>query len=147
MATKAFSIEDGNLSGKTIRAANTRDYVDIDLLFAKRPSGDIYKKREAAAVKQAVKNLLLTSDTEKPFNPTFGANLNSALFDLDTNYDAREVSDQIANAITVHEQRANVLSVTVESVPEKNTLRATVEFEVINIGEVVTLEINIARLR
>ena len=147
MATKAFSIEDGNLSGKTIRAANTRDYVDIDLLFAKRPSGDIYKKREAAAVKQAVKNLLLTSDTEKPFNPTFGANLNSALFDLDTNYDAREVSDQIANAITVHERRANVLSVTVESVPEKNTLRATVEFEVINIGEVVTLEINIARLR
>lgn len=147
MVTKAFSIEDGNLSGKTIRAANTRDYVDIDLLFAKRPSGDIYKKREAAAVKQAVKNLLLTSDTEKPFNPTFGANLNSALFDLDTNYDAREVSDQIANAITVHERRANVLSVTVESVPEQNTLRATVEFEVINIGEVVTLEINIARLR
>lgn len=147
MATKAFSIEDGNLSTKTIRSSDAREYVDIDLLFAKRPSGDIYKKREAAAVKQAVKNLLLTSDTEKPFNPTFGANLNSALFDLDTNYDAREVSDQIANAITVHERRANVLSVTVESVPEQNTLRATVEFEVINIGEVVTLEINIARLR
>ena len=147
MVQRAFSLQDGNLEKKTIRSAIPRDYVDIDLLFAKRPSGDLYKKKQAAAVKQAVKNLLLTSDTEKPFNPTFGANLNSALFDLDTNYDPRGVSDQIANAIAIHEPRANVLSVAVETIADRNELRATVEFEVINIGEVVTLELNIARLR
>ena len=147
MVQRAFSLQDGNLDKKTIRSSIAREYLDIDLLFAKRPSGDLYKKKEAAAVKQAVKNLLLTSDTEKPFNPTFGANLNSALFDLDTNYDARAVSDQIANAIAIHDPRARVLSVAVETISDRNELRATVEFEVINIGEVVTLELNIARLR
>jgi phage baseplate assembly protein W len=147
MATKAFSLQDGNLNKTTIKSARAREYIDIDLLFAERPSGDIYKKKEAAAVKQAVKNLLLTSETEKPFNPTYGANLNSALFDLDTNYEPKTISDLIANAISIYEPRANVLSVTVNTIPERNELRATIEFEVINIGEVVTLELNLARLR
>lgn len=147
MATKAFSLQDGNLNTKTIRSARNREYIDIDLLFEHRPSGDIYKKKEAAAVKQAVKNLLLTSETEKPFNPKFGANLNSALFDLDTNYDPKYISDLIANAITIYEPRAKVLSVAVNVIPERNELRATIEFEVINIGEVVSLELNLARLR
>ena len=77
MVTKAFSLEDGNLSRKTLLGTKTKEYKDIDLTFTNKPSGDIYKKNEAAAVKQAVKNLLLTNSTEKPFEPYYGGDLNA----------------------------------------------------------------------
>ena len=67
MPTRAFSIEDGNIGTKTIQTNRRKVFSDIDLTFAKRPSGDIFKKQHAAAVKQAVKNLLLTNFGEKPF--------------------------------------------------------------------------------
>ena len=107
MAVKAFSIEDGNLSGSII-SSRAKDYLDIDLTFTARPSGDIFKKQDAAAVRQSVKNLLLTSKGEKPFQPNFGANLNAALFSLDTEYDPEYIQDLMYDAITNNEPRARV---------------------------------------
>jgi len=69
MVTKAFSIEDGNLATRSIVVARRKEYKDIDLSFTNRTTGEIYKKTNAAAVKQSVKNLLLTNRTEKPFEP------------------------------------------------------------------------------
>ena len=66
MVTKAFSIEDGNLSTKSITTTRQLTFTDIDLTFTAKPSGEIYKKTDAAAVKQAIKNLLLTNKMEKP---------------------------------------------------------------------------------
>ena len=77
MAAKAFSIEDGNLSIKPITTSQIRTYKDIDLTFENKTSGDIFKKTDAAAVKQSIKNILLTNKTERPFQPYFGANLGS----------------------------------------------------------------------
>ena len=57
---KVLSSEDGDLQKSTLISSRTVDYLDIDLTFNKRPSGDIYKKRDAAAVKQSIKNLLLS---------------------------------------------------------------------------------------
>ena len=64
MPVRSFAIEDGNLNKATLVVSRSRVYKDIDLSFAKRPYGDVYKKTDAAAVKQAVKNLLLTNSTE-----------------------------------------------------------------------------------
>ena len=57
---RQLSIEDGNLSS-SILTSREKKYSDIDLLFDKKPSGDIYKKQEAAAVKQSVKNIVSTT--------------------------------------------------------------------------------------
>ena len=64
MVSRAFSVEDGNPSNKSIVVSTVGSFSDIDLTFEKKPSGDIYKKFEAAAVKQSVKNILLTNETE-----------------------------------------------------------------------------------
>tara|TARA_B100000927_G_scaffold8858_1_gene7252 strand:+ start:864 stop:1301 length:438 start_codon:yes stop_codon:yes gene_type:complete len=143
---RAFSIEDGSLD-KSIVSSRNVDYKDIDLTFSAKPAGDIFKKIDAAAVKQSVKNLLLTSRGEKPFNNFFGSNLNSALFGLDTEFDPEFVQNLIFDAITNHEPRARVLSVTVLLKPENNTLDTTVEFQVVNTKEIVTLDVSLARVR
>ena len=57
--TRVLSKEDGNLNTSTLITSRSRLYSDIDLTFTAKPNGEIYKKRDAAAVKQAVKNLLV----------------------------------------------------------------------------------------
>lgn len=144
---KAFSIEDGNLQTRTLVTARSRLYKDIDLSFTKRPSGDIYKKTDAAAVKQAIKNLLLTTKTEKPFQPYFGANLNNIIFNLSEDFDDGQIRDVIVNAIGNYEPRAQVRRVDVDLSPDSNSVRITVVFQVISTSEEVQLDISLMRLR
>ena len=114
---KAFSLEDGNLNASTITQASARVYSDIDLTFTARPAGDLYKKKNVAAVKQAVKNLLLTGRSEKPFQPNFGGDLGVALFELDTDYQPHDIAQQISSTIARYEPRARVLNIDFTSYP------------------------------
>ena len=146
MATQ-LSTEDGNLSVSAITGTRTRVYKDIDLTFTNKPSGEIFKKESAAAVKQAVKNLLLTNYFEKPFQPKFGGNLRDMLFDLADEDAEEDVEERILNAITVFEPRAQALNVTATATPDRNSIRVTVEFRIINTQETVTVTTVLARLR
>ena len=146
MATK-LSTEDGNLGVSTLIGTRTKLYKDIDLTFANKPSGEIFKKEDAAAVKQAVKNLMLTNYFEKPFQPRFGGNLREMLFDLADDDAEEDIEDRIKNAIGVFEPRAQALNVTAVATPERNSIRVTVEFRVINTQETVTVTTVLARLR
>ncbi len=144
---KVFSIEDGNLNTKSIRSSLTKTYKDIDMSFERKPSGDIYKKEDAAAVKQAVKNLLLTNNTEKPFNPLFGGDLNRFLFELSEDYDEIELREQIYSAITNFEPRALVREINTQLNPDANNVSVRVVFQLINTPDVLEIDFSIARLR
>lgn len=147
MATRAFSIEDGNLNSRSIITTRNKLFSDIDLTFSKRPSGDIFKKVDAAAVKQAVKNLLLTNAFEKPFQPTFGGNLNALLFELVDDESSHEIENVVKETITRFEPRAKVISVVANVEPDYNAVAVTVTFQVVNTEEVVTFETTLTRLR
>jgi len=144
---KAFSIEDGNIANKPIYSSVTRVYKDIDLTFARKPSGDIFKKQDGAAVKQAVKNLLLTNFTEKPFNPYYGGDLNRFLFELADGVDEIDIKDRIFSVIREFEPRAEVQKVETNLKPDENSIQISIYFTVLNVTDVVQLDISIARLR
>ena len=144
---RVLSTEDGNLQKSTLISSRTVDYLDIDLTFAKRPSGDIYKKRDAAAVKQSIKNLLLTDFYEKPFQPFFGANLRAMLFELADEDTEDEVEENIRTAINKYEPRAEILTITVNVLPDQNDMRVSVYFKIISTQETVTFTTNLSRLR
>lgn len=144
---RVFSQEDGNLSVRPIVSSRSRVYSDVDLSFVNKPSGDIYKKTDAAAVKQAVKNLLLTNHGEKPFNNYFGGDLNRFIFSLSEEFDELEIKDRIATAMNNHEPRAIPLGIKVELLPDQNSVRVYVRFQVVNTEEIVELSVSLARLR
>lgn len=147
MATnKILSREDGNLESSII-VSRARKYSDIDLSFIAKPSGDIYKKQDAAAVKQAIKNLLLTNKFEKPFLPLYGGDLANYLFELVDDETADEVRDRIIRVINVYEPRAEIIDIIVNLLPDNYSLAVTVEFKVISTEELVTLTTTISRLR
>jgi len=147
MPVKAFSIEDGNLQTKSIISARTRQYTDIDLTFTNKTTGDIYKKTDAAAVKQAVKNLLLTNTTEKPFKPYYGGDLNRFLFSLSEDFDEDDIKDLIAAAIQNYEPRVRLKNIQVSITPDNYDAKVTVVFQIISTSEIVSLDVSIARLR
>lgn len=144
---KAFSIEDGNLQTATLRSSRERTYRDIDLSFAKRPSGDIYKKQEGAAVKQAVKNILLTNKYEKPFQPSFGGDLNRFLFSLTEDFDEMEVKEMIGMAISNYEPRALIRDIIVDLEEDNYTLDITVQFQISTTLEEVEVQVSLTRVR
>jgi phage baseplate assembly protein W len=144
---RVLSTEDGNLQKSTLISSRAVDYLDIDLTFAKRPSGDIYKKKDAAAVKQSIKNLLLTDFYEKPFQPFFGGNLRAMLFELADEDTEDEVEENIRNAINKYEPRAEILTISVNVLPDQNDMRVSVYFKIVSTQETVTFTTNLSRLR
>lgn len=141
---KIFSTEDGNLN-KSIRVKREREYSDIDLSLSARTEtdGDVFKKTDAAAVKQAVKNLLLTNQYDKPYRPQFGGNLGGLLFELMDADTGDEIIDRIKKAIETYEPRAKILNVRVIANPDTNSIIATIEFRVISTNVVDSLKISL----
>tara|TARA_B100001287_G_C22503438_1_gene444754 strand:+ start:213 stop:650 length:438 start_codon:yes stop_codon:yes gene_type:complete len=143
---RQLSIEDGNLAS-SILTSRQKSYSDIDLLFDKKPSGDIYKKQEAAAVKQAVKNIVSTNRYEKPFNMTFGSNITGMLFELAHSQMDRSIEQDIRSTLHKYEPRAKIMDIHIVSNPDAYSLRVRLTFRVLTTGEVIDLETTISRLR
>jgi len=109
-ANRALSIEDGNLTnGGSIISSRNKAYKDIDLQFLAKPNGDIFKKTDAAAVKQSMKNLLMTGLGERPFRPALGGNLGVLLFENATTSSTQELENNIRVAVSNYEPRAQIL--------------------------------------
>jgi len=145
-ATKILSTEDANLSTPSIIVAVDKPNSDLDLTFSAKPnSGDVYKKIDAAAVKQSIKNLLMTNRGDRPFNYYFGANLVDLLFELDDDDLEDDINQYVVDAIKNFEPRAELLDVMVRAAP--NTVRVRVEFMVKNTQQIEIVETTISRLR
>jgi len=149
MVNKVLSREDGGLNSATTRLITSRNrvYKDVDITFRAKPNGELFTKRDAAAVKQAVKNLILTNHFEKPFEPFFGGNIRALLFELADEDTEGAIADQIIDAIEAYEPRARISNLFVNSVPENNSVAVTLEFSIENTEEVVVLQTTLSRLR
>lgn len=145
--TRVLSNQDGNQNTSAIITSRSRLFRDIDLSFTAKPNGEIYVKRDAAAVTQALKNLIQTNFYEKPFQPFFGANIRAMLFELVDDDSEEELAEQIIKTINAYEPRARLLSLDVDINPDQNSLRVKIEYQVINTEEIITFTTNVARLR
>jgi len=145
--TKVLSYEDRNLSSSIIVGSRQRQFIDIDLSFAKKTTGDVYKKYDAASVKQSVKNIILTNYNEKPFLPSFGSSIRDLLFELADDNTAFLIEQRILTAIENNEPRAQIIRIEAQHVPDSNAVSATIIFKVINSNEPVELSVFLQRLR
>ena len=145
--SKAFAVEDKNLNQASIIVSRNKLYRDVDLSFTIRPNGEIYKKVDAAAVKQAIKNLLLTNHFEKPFLPLYGGNLRDLLFELAHSSINDEITSNITRAIESYEPRAKIVDIRVDNQADYNSIGVTVEFRIVNTEETVIFTTTLVRLR
>ena len=149
MARYAYSKEDqGDLNTSTVKSARNKEHVDIDLNFTpKATSGDIFKKTQLSAVKQSIKNLLMTNRLEKPFVANFGANITGMLFELADGESDYFLKKDIISTIQIFEPRVQVLNLDVKVDPDYNRLGVKLEFKIRNTNEVAEFSTTLRRLR
>jgi phage baseplate assembly protein W len=95
-----------------------------------------------------VKNLIMTNRLEKPFNPSFGADIRGLLFELVDYTDGFMLKERIIQSIRQYEPRAEITDISVKGNDVyKNTVNATVTFRIISTAEVVQFSTNLVRLR
>lgn len=136
--------EDGKLDS-SIRVTKVRKYSDIDLTLSARTAtdGDIFRKTDVQSVKQAIKTLMLTNRFEKPYRPTFGANLQGLLFELTTSDVGDEIITRVKNQIERYEPRVKVINLKVTATPDYNSVNVVLEFRVVNTGIIDVLKVTL----
>ena len=138
----ANSNEDGNLS-QSPRVTKQIPWSDFDLSFFARTAsdGDVFKKTDAASVKQSLKTLLLTNRFEKPYRPAFGGNLSGLLFEMADENTGEEIATRIKTAVARYEPRVKILNLKVTARPDRYTVNVLIEFRIVNTGIVDVLKL------
>ena len=125
-----------------------RIYSDIDLNFGANPlTGDVNKKYDVNAVKQALKNLILTQYYEKPFDPDYGSPIYGMLFENVDIISANSLKVQLELVIKKYEPRVRVENIEVEPMFDDNAFSVTIYFYVVGIPEPVVFSTILKRLR
>jgi phage baseplate assembly protein W len=123
-------------------------YSDFDLSFLKHPNTkDVTILKDIDAVKQSVKNLILTAKGERPFQPLLGSNIRKLLFEPVDEFTAFDIKEQVQITLRNFEPRVKVLNINVESEPDNNRFRLTIEFQMITNLDTGSVSFYLERIR
>ena len=117
---------------------------DLSLVPGK---GDIARKSNEEAVKESIKNLVLTGRGERPFQPDLGCDVRELLFENATPQTLELMKTTIENVIKTYEPRCNLIGVDVTGAVDSNTITITIVFTLINTLEPVSFNIILDRIR
>lgn len=139
--------------------AGTRDYTnpnaktnavenfsDLDISFVAHPiSGDVAIKKDSDAIKRSVRNIVLTNHYERPFKPSFGANLRRLLFETIGVGMTNKAAKEIAKALTILEPR--ISNVQFDITNRDNEMNITIYYVIVNTQQQQNLEFTVSRVR
>ena len=123
-------------------------YSDFRKDLAQSPlSSDIVMLKDEEAVKDSIKNLLLTDPGERPMQPYLGGGLREMLFETITPTTLKIIKDKVKTTIETYESRAELIDVSVNSTIDDNAVGIVVKFYVINRQQPTTLDVILERIR
>jgi len=130
------------LTDKPIFYADFTNNLDLNLL-----TGYLAKTTNENAIKNSIKNLILTGNGERFFDSTIGSKMATLLFEPIDVVTAELVRSTIKETIENHEPRANIIDIVVQANAENNSYYVKVIFKIINIPEDITLDLILNRVR
>lgn len=135
-------------SGKAIITSRSVLYSDFDFAFLRHPNThDITIIKDIDAVKQSVKNLILTFRGERPFNPDLGSNIRALLFEPADDFTEFDLKEEIESTIRNHEPRVELTNVEVTLEADNNRFRVSIEFQMITSLQQASAEFYLERIR
>ena len=142
---------DASISGNIQKAkvvSRKKGHSDLDLSLKLHPiRKDLNILKDDNAIKNAVKNLLISNAFERPFQPELGANLRGLLFEPADAITKIAIKQNILDVINNHEPRVKTLSIRINDLADQNTYRITVEFLIKEYDTQNNVEILLRRLR
>ena len=137
-----------SVTQKNTTKFQNRKFVDLDLNFKKNPiTKDVISKKGQNAIKQSIKNLVLTRIGEKLFSPTIGSYVYNLLFDNIVPETTIALQTSIEDVINTYEPRAIVNQVIVQPDSDNNGYLIVLIVSFVNSPEPTTVEFFLERLR
>ena len=138
-------------------ARNTKVFSDLDLSFLPSPGTpnvngvvgkyDVAKKYDENAIKQSIRNLVLTNHYERRFHPEIGSQVSSLLFEPNTPMLNAMLTRAIINTIQNHEPRVVLMDVQINSNPDNNAVYVSIMFRIVNTTQPVSVKFTLQRTR
>lgn len=129
-------------------ARNTRTFTDLDLNFLAHPvTKDVTTKVDEQAIKASIRNLILTSNYEKPFHPEIGSPIKSLLFEPATPLLPVLIERAIHQTIDNYEPRVRLTSVKASLSADNNAVYVTIEFVIVNTSVPLIVDLILTRTR
>lgn len=137
----------GNLEQAKI-VSRKKPWRDLDLSLKIHPiRKDIIPLKDDAAIKNAVRNLLVSNFYERPFQDDLGANLRGLLFEPAGIITTIQLRDSIRRVLNKYEPRIAVTSVDVTDLSQDNSYKIKVKFKIKEYDSAQSVEIILRRLR
>jgi phage baseplate assembly protein W len=135
-------------SGAVSPKTNEVIFKDLGLSFVPHP---ITKKlpvlKNEDAIKRAVRNLILTNNYERFYNPFFGGDITSYLFENFSPITKASIEKSVKDAIEVYEQRVDLLEVDINQKDDMNELIVNIIFRPKNQIQKTQLSFTVERVR
>jgi phage baseplate assembly protein W len=129
-------------------ARNTRTFSDLDFNFTAHPvTGDIVRRFDEQSIKNALRNLILTSNYERPFHSEIGSPIKRLLFEPATPMLQVMLERAITDTVNNFEPRVELLNVEVVVGDDDYTVYVSIEFTIVNTTQPLTLELTLERTR
>lgn len=142
---------DKQISGDLEQArivSRKKPHRDLDLSLKIHPiRKDIIPLKDDAAIKNAIKNLLITNFYERPFADDLGANLRGLLFEPAGIITNIELRSNIRDVIEKYEPRVSVTSIDITDNIPRNEYLIEVFFNIKGFNVEQVVEIPLRRLR
>lgn len=108
---------------------------------------DLARKINEAAVKESIRNIILTNRGERPFQPEFGCDVRKMLFENATMQTFDLVKTVIQDAIDLYEPRCELMGVDVTGDVDSNAINIAIVFRLINTDTPTKFNIILNRVR
>lgn len=121
--------------------------IDIDFSFKRHPlTGDLATKKSSSAIKQSLRNIVLTNYYERGFNVEMASNLDGSLFENVSVLLLQQIKDNIENAVKNFEPNVELIEVEVID-NDDNSMSVTLYYHEYNSPEPQMTTIPLVRLR
>lgn len=108
---------------------------------------DLARKIDEEAVKESIKNLILTDRGERLFQPDIGSDVRRMLFENIDNSTIELIKDLVRTTIRNYEPRVNLIGVDVLTSIDSLQVDIIITFNIINRLEPVTFVVTLDRVR
>ena len=112
----------------------SRGFKDLSASFQTSPlNNDLIALKNESAIARSVRNLVLTGQGERPFQPVLGTGVSRLLFENMDKLTASAIRSEIRTTIENYEPRVEINEILVEPDFEGNAMHVTLQYFIIGI--------------
>ena len=110
----------------------SRGFKDLSASFQTNPlSNDLIALKNESAIARSVRNLVLTGQGERPFQPVLGTGVSRLLFENMDKLTASAIRSELRTTIENYEPRVEINEIIVEPDFERNAFDVTLQYFII----------------